>query len=616
MSLISAPSQHSVFSPSSSFRSQQSGRFQNAGVSVLTSQSSRPGTVATVNTDDPTVSTFSKVTEHDLQLARLGYKDLNKVCGTDGIFYYREEFCGACGILHSNPEVLDTYTNCEKCQCVVREPSVLRKRVDHTRQRVPLEILFATYGDPFIPESAREVTDITILRVQQTPKQDRLTFSTRDQANSIFGFDPSPGKNKQLRVRYRMNNIHATLILDFNTESRIPAPFILTVPRTKYVRILHATYGHPKGRSSSGSMSFDIQEILQSLVDQNGGTYLQITAYTPLARMLGDPCPGYSKDLRIEYEVLGKAGEATYDIVRGRITKRVHISSAPTIAPIIFVTKATYGITPTAKKERVETINKELAKIVAIEHRQSQGLPMQGDEVKLLRSKDKLIEMREIIRNSATNFYDVSVKMQKIVDEKKYMISLSRHKFDPNAVFGNPCPGLPKMLDVYLDCTGHDSEKRAESNEMTDTGFARNFIAVKKGHFNIVVNDSLTGQGVMEQSLDFSTSYVCPMVVITRALYGELDDLTKVMDVTFDVQAKAHERALVIDKYTDVTALFKVDPSPGRNKKLKIFYISRGYTGNLRVREKDDCLAAGLELGYPPHASLGDDDANHVSRTM
>eukprot|EP01031_Cornospumella_fuschlensis_P037973 gene37973-46131_t len=406
--------------------------------------------------------------------------------------------------------------------------------------------------------------------------------------------------NKQLRVRYRMDNVHGTLVLDFDKNGQIPTPFILTVPRMKYVRILTATYGHPRGRSSTGRMSFDVQEILQSLVDQNGGAYLQITAYTPIARLLGDPCPGYRKDLRIRYEVLGKAGEALYPVVHNRTTRKIYISSAPTIAPIIFVKQATYGITPTARQAKLEQLDAQIAKAVAVEHKASQGLPVQPDEVRLLRAKPQLQELRRVLEQAQANYLDVSVKLQRLVDVKKYAVELSRRAFDCNAVFGNPCPGLPKILDVYLECEGHDSEKQTESNDMSATGFARNYIAIKNAHFSIMVSDDQQGKGVLQESLRFSTSYVSPMVVITRALYGELDDMSKVMDVTFNLQALCRERALVIEKDADLDKLFKVDPSPGRNKQLKISYISRGYAGSLRVREKDDCLCAALELGYLP----------------
>lgn len=50
-------------------------------------------------------------------------------------------------------------------------------------------------------------------------------------------------------------------------------------------------YGHPKGRSMTGAMSHDVLEILQGLSDLQGGSYLLVSAMTPLETLFGDPCP-------------------------------------------------------------------------------------------------------------------------------------------------------------------------------------------------------------------------------------------------------------------------------------------------------------------------------------
>ena len=49
-----------------------------------------------------------------------------------------------------------------------------------------------------------------------------------------------------------------------------------------------------------------VQEIIQFLIDQIGGSYLNITKNNALYELFRDPCPGYPKDLRIQYEVRGK----------------------------------------------------------------------------------------------------------------------------------------------------------------------------------------------------------------------------------------------------------------------------------------------------------------------
>jgi hypothetical protein len=47
----------------------------------------------------------------------------------------------------------------------------------------------------------------------------------------------------------------------------------------------------------------------------------------------------------------------------------------------------------------------------------------------------------------------------------------------------------------------------------------------------------------------------------------------------------------------DLNAAFG-DPCPGVSKILRISYVTRGFTGALRVREKEDLLVAAVELGY------------------
>lgn len=58
-------------------------------------------------------------------------------------------------------------------------------------------------------------------------------------------------------------------------------------------------------------------------------------------------------------------------------------------------------------------------------------------------------------------------------------------------------------------------------------------------------------------------------------------------------------RKLHISKEVDLDALL-TNPCPGVKKSLKVKYVTRGFQGAMRVREKNDCLSALLELGYPP----------------
>ena len=49
-----------------------------------------------------------------------------------------------------------------------------------------------------------------------------------------------------------------------------------------------------------------------------------------------------------------------------------------------------------------------------------------------------------------------------------------------------------------------------------------------------------------------------------------------------------------------VTAQIFGDPCPGVRKSLRVQYITRGFNGNLRIRERGGHLVAALELGYAP----------------
>jgi hypothetical protein len=55
----------------------------------------------------------------------------------------------------------------------------------------------------------------------------------------------------------------------------------------------------------------------------------------------------------------------------------------------------------------------------------------------------------------------------------------------------------------------------------------------------------------------------------------------------------------------DLTALFG-DPCFGVSKVLKIYYQTRGFTGTVRVREREGTLVAAVELGFPPEVPPDD----------
>ena len=87
-----------------------------------------------------------------------------------------------------------------------------------------------------------------------------LAFGPSVNLRKLFGFDPSPEKQKQVRIRYRMDRIFGTLILDVTTTSRIPRP--ITLRRSwggqRLLKIRRGYYGHPRGMTPNGRMCYEV----------------------------------------------------------------------------------------------------------------------------------------------------------------------------------------------------------------------------------------------------------------------------------------------------------------------------------------------------------------------
>jgi hypothetical protein len=164
---------------------------------------------------------------------------------------------------------------------------------------------------------AHEVTDEVQALVNDFVQKDRLIIRETAKLHQIFSCgDPVPGKQKQLRIRYRISNNHGFLALDIMENNQVPSPIILMCPPERSITILRGSYGHPKGRTTTGRMSYDVcalslllllhltqhhspsfclcslqvKEIIQGLVDLNYGSYLYISSMAPLYRFLSDPC--------------------------------------------------------------------------------------------------------------------------------------------------------------------------------------------------------------------------------------------------------------------------------------------------------------------------------------
>lgn len=187
-----------------------------------------------------------------------------------------------------------------------------------------------------------------------------------------------------------------------------------------------------------------------------------------------------------------------------------------------------------------------------------------------------------------------------MADRDGLSLHLDKDKFDANTMFGNPVKGRNKLLEINLVCHGHDSERYADSKELTTSGHPRNFIVNKNGRYLLSVLEDSACRGRLTESMHFQTNYAAPVIHIARATYGNFSDSSMLLDCTTEVQRKVDTKVLRIDTEEDLHAVLGSDPCPGLRKQLRIEYVTRGFCGNLRVREKDGHLAASIQLGYVP----------------
>jgi hypothetical protein len=116
---------------------------------------------------------------------------------------------------------------------------------------------------------AHEVTQEVQALVNDFIQKDRLIIRETTKLHQIFSCgDPVPGKQKQLRIRYRIANNHGFLALDIMENNQVPSPIILMCPPERSITILRGAYGHPKGRTTTGRMSYDVCILYLSFITQ------------------------------------------------------------------------------------------------------------------------------------------------------------------------------------------------------------------------------------------------------------------------------------------------------------------------------------------------------------
>jgi hypothetical protein len=148
-----------------------------------------------------------------------------------------------------------------------------------------LHINRATYG------SGYRTLDVTS-RLNSQIQNDQLNLQVN---TTTMGGDPAPGAPKTLTVQYALNGrTSQVMVNDFETL-RLPYG---TTTSGNNLRINRATYG-------SGNRTFDVTSRLNSQI-QNDQLNLQVSNDT----MGGDPAPGQTKTLTVQYALNGRTRSA------------------------------------------------------------------------------------------------------------------------------------------------------------------------------------------------------------------------------------------------------------------------------------------------------------------
>ena len=99
-----------------------------------------------------------------------------------------------------------------------------------------------------------------------------------------------------------------------------------------------------------------------------------------------------------------------------------------------------------------------------------------------------------------------------------------------------PAGGTYKLLEINLISVGHDSERLTSSIEASTVGHPLNFITGRPAHFLIPVRDTESGFGRLAESLLFRCANVLPIIRVNSAVYGNLKDVKRLIDVTPEIQ--------------------------------------------------------------------------------
>ncbi|KAJ1445860.1 hypothetical protein M885DRAFT_625787 [Pelagophyceae sp. CCMP2097] len=546
--------------------------------------------------------------------------------------------CPNCGAAHRNAPLVECYRTCHHCAFPLKAPASIHVPESFRCERAVLRVLAATYGHL---RDARRAVDVTAALQDWTRKAHfkRLYISRDDDLLRVLRLrdDPTPQRQKALRVRYVMDGRRGELTLPDDFPAR---PFrlrealnVVSSKQRPLITLLRAWYGHPKG-VVQGRGAFDVADVLQARIDGTGGRCCAVGRGEDLTQLFGEPAAGRAKCLVVEYEIAGKAGELSEYESRGRLERALVVDADARVAPQLVVLAATYGWTEELARERTHAAQKAVFDLNGLKARRQLGLALTPDEDRRLRALPETVaELREL-QGVAVGFVDVRDRVQRQVE-----LCSGRCLFfagaepteelppwavaalggleadgirldavdDLNAMFGNPNPRqLLKLLDVSYLVVGHDAERRTEAHEATSSGYEANFILQRRGRITRFVRDDADGAALLDRSILVGVPTALPGVEVRYACYGNEAEPSQTYDVTAECRAIANRlggQRLFISKDVDLAKLFG-DPCEGIRKKLSIKYYARGFHGCCRVEESPlNYLSTDVCLGFADSAS-------------
>jgi membrane-bound inhibitor of C-type lysozyme len=169
-------------------------------------------------------------------------------------------------------------------QIVVNEGDTLQLPYGTTASQNNLHINRATYG------SGYRTSDVTS-RLNSQIQNDQLYLQVN---SSSMGGDPAPGQVKTLTVEYALNGRPSQIVVNEGDTLQLPYG---TITSQNNLHINRATYG-------SGYRTSDVTSRLNSQI-QNNQLNLQVNNDS----MGGDPDPGQTKTLTVQYALNGRTSQ-------------------------------------------------------------------------------------------------------------------------------------------------------------------------------------------------------------------------------------------------------------------------------------------------------------------